>query len=148
MRDTAPRSAAQRQMMLTNRLPQSRYDRRIPLIARRSMQLRDPDQIPAQLIRLAGRDLRRVGTRECLRDQLQLRPRLRLFDDARRELQINLVAGGEVQLDRGIEQHRRRHAEVIAQLGDVDFAECQRPPAQVADSTRRVDVPRVSGNVC
>ncbi len=66
MRDAAPRSAAQRQMMLANRLPQPRHDRRLCSSPVARVQLRNPDQIPAQLISLAGRDLSCVGACERL----------------------------------------------------------------------------------
>ena len=66
-----------------------------------------------------------------------------LLQDALGQLEVALLAGGEVQLHRRVHQHGGGHAVMVAQLGDVDAAVGQGVQAQVADAAGRVEVTRL-----
>ena len=106
------------------------------------MQLGQADQIPRQLVGLAGGDGRDVRAGQRAREQGQLAMAVRLLQHALREFEVTRFAGGEVQLGGRVHQHRRRQAVMVAQFGDVDAAIGQRVPAQVADPARGFEVVR------
>jgi len=103
------------------------------------VQLGQPDQVPAELIGLAGCDEGRVLTSQRLVQQRQPRVGVGLRQDAFGQCQIARLAGDQIEIGGRIQQYRGGHAVVVAQRGDVD-ARLQGLPAQVGDPARGLQV--------
>ena len=108
-----------------------------------AVQLGQADQVPSQLIGLAGGNLRRVDTGQAAVQQRQFRVRLGLRKNPFGQRQIARLFGHHEQLDDGVEQHGGGHAVVVAQRGDVDVALDQAAPAQITDAPGRGQITRL-----
>ncbi len=130
--------------MFAHAEPQARDRVEHLAIAVRARELGQADEIPQQLVRLAGRDVRGVGAGDELGQQRKIGVVVGVFEHQRRQIEPARFARRGVQFHRGVEQHRRRQAVMIAEIADIDAAVAQRGEAQVADMARRVEIARVA----
>ncbi|MNM39480.1 hypothetical protein D3C81_502600 [compost metagenome] len=143
MRHAAPRTTAEGEVLFADVVPQVVDGQLVVGVAGGLVQLGQADQIPRQLVRLAGGDERCVFVRDALVEQCKARVGVGLLQDLLGQRQIARLAGDQVQISSRVQQHRGRHAVVVAQRGDVD-ARFQRLPTQVGDVARGLQIALVT----
>ena len=143
MRHAAPGATAEREVVLADAVPQVVEHLRVLRVARGLVDLGQADQVPGQLIGLAGGDLGGVNTGLAAAQQCEFRVRLGLLKNPLSQRQVARLAGRDEQLDGRVEQDGGRHAVVVAQAGDVDLAFDQAAPAQIADAPSRRQITRL-----
>ena len=136
MGHAAPGAATEREVVLADAVPKPVDGLEVSAFTGRLVQLGQADQIPAQLVGLAGGDLGGVGAGERAWQQRQVAVGVGLRQHQLGEIEVAPLPRHTIELDGRFHQHRGRHAVVVAELGDVDAADGQRTPAQVADATR------------
>jgi hypothetical protein len=96
MRHAAPGTATEGQVVIADVAPQVIDRVAIARLAGRPVQLGQTDQVPGQLVGLAGGDFRCVGAFQRAPDQTQPRLGVGLFGDALGQFQVAQVAGRQM----------------------------------------------------